>query len=91
MGRLNHLVMDGATCRHISAFGKVRLPALHDAVLDAQPLAISKSDFPEPLRLPPDSAQPLGSFPQFSLVVRDAHVADIVVPPPGSAPVTAPM
>src|SRR5512147_930579 len=74
--------MDGAICRHISTFGYLRLAALDDPILDAESLAISKSDLPELLRLPPDRAQPLRPLPQVGLVIRDAHVHDVVVAAP---------
>jgi hypothetical protein len=51
---------------------------LHDPIRNSQPLAIAKSDFPEPLRLAPDGPEPLGPIPQIGLLVPDAHVADVV-------------
>src|SRR3970040_1103067 len=80
---LNHLLIDSAICRHISRCRCISPSAFHDPILDPQPLAISKSGLPQLLRLPPDCAQPLRALAQIGLVVRDGHVHDIVVLPPG--------
>jgi hypothetical protein len=64
--------------------------SLHDTILDPQPLAISKSDFPEPLRLAPDGPQPPGPLSQIRLVVPDTHVDDVVVAAPRQSPARLP-
>ena len=53
-------------------------------------LAISKSDFPQLLRVSPDGPEPLRPLPQVGLVVRDADVYDDVVLPSALARLGAP-
>jgi hypothetical protein len=50
----------------------------HDPIRNPQALAISKSDFPEPLRLAPDGPELLGPLSQIGLVVPDVNVEDVV-------------